>query len=278
MALSATIASLDAVPEALRAHYLPTADGRFRLDAEGIEDVAGLKSALEKERAARKALKAALDARESGAGEPDAAGEPETGDPEDEMVTADGAQEPNPGDGDPAVEPVEEPVDEPVTEAAAEPDSVHSTGPDTGPNAGPNAGPDTAPDRAAVEALRRQLETRLIEAEASAAIIAAAGVPELLLPVLLPKLAVREADGGFEVEVLASVEGGEVPATVAELVETLRRSEIYGRAFAGTGKSGSGAPVGAAGSGGPVSLPAGDPLTLGRHIADIAAGRIAVDG
>lgn len=63
MPLPAESESLDAVPEAARAFYIETGDGRFRLDAEGVEDVSGLKSALEKERAARRDLKAELDRR-----------------------------------------------------------------------------------------------------------------------------------------------------------------------------------------------------------------------
>ncbi|MEQ8332309.1 hypothetical protein [Nisaea sp.] len=63
MPLPAESDSLDAVPEAARAFYVETGDGRFHLDAEGVEDVSGLKSALEKERAARRELKAELDRR-----------------------------------------------------------------------------------------------------------------------------------------------------------------------------------------------------------------------
>src|SRR3546814_19417901 len=58
MTLPAIADRLEDLPEAVRPHYVATADGRWRLDAEGVEDVTGLKSALEKERAARKALQA----------------------------------------------------------------------------------------------------------------------------------------------------------------------------------------------------------------------------
>mgnify|MGYP003669241736 CR=1 FL=1 len=66
MPLPAESETLDTVPEAARAFYVETGDGRFRLDAEGVEDVSGLKSALEKERAARRELKAELDRRSEG--------------------------------------------------------------------------------------------------------------------------------------------------------------------------------------------------------------------
>jgi len=66
MPLPAETDSLDAIPEAARAFYVETDDGRYRLDADGVEDVAGLKSALEKERTARRELKAALDQQNPG--------------------------------------------------------------------------------------------------------------------------------------------------------------------------------------------------------------------
>lgn len=58
MALALTVDSLDTVPEALRAAYVPDGD-KFKLDAE-IEDTAGLKSALQKERDLVKTHKAEL--------------------------------------------------------------------------------------------------------------------------------------------------------------------------------------------------------------------------
>ena len=61
MPLPAETATLDAVPEAVRAFYIETDDGRYRLDADGVEDVSSLKSALEKERAARRELETARD-------------------------------------------------------------------------------------------------------------------------------------------------------------------------------------------------------------------------
>lgn len=237
MAIPAIIDQLDEVPEELRSHYIETEDGRFMLDADGVEDVSGLKSALEKERAARKALKAELDALSPAA-----------------EVAGDDDDARNDDTGDAPAEP------EPTSGAESEPEIERS------------------PDQEVAAALRRQLEARLIEAEATAAIVAASGVPELLLPVLLPKLAVHEDAGAFEVRVIASGDGQEGGRDLTDLVDALRRSEIYGRAFDGVGKSGSGAPADSAGSGGAVSMPAGDPLALGRHLADIAAGRVTVEG
>lgn len=49
MPLKLIIDSLDEVPEAVRGEYKEV-DGKFRLDVDGVEDVSGLKSALQKER------------------------------------------------------------------------------------------------------------------------------------------------------------------------------------------------------------------------------------
>lgn len=219
MPLPATVDTLDALPEAVRAHYLRTEDGRWRLDAEGVEDVTGLKSALEKERAERKALKAKLAARDDGAD----------------------------GDGD-----IDDGSKDRGDEPPVEPDEA------VGPM------PDPGADRAAA------LETRLIEAEARAAIQAAHGVPELLLPVVSARLAVDETG--------AVVAAGEDDKnlSVAQLVDILRADPIYGRAFDASGKAGSGAPVAGRGEAGPVSVSASDPHAVARHIAGIAAGRVRV--
>src|SRR5687767_7236901 len=56
MALKAQLDSLDGLPEAVAKEYKEVKDGdkvRYVLDAEGVEDVSGLKSALSKERKAR---------------------------------------------------------------------------------------------------------------------------------------------------------------------------------------------------------------------------------
>lgn len=53
MALKAVVESLETVQEAHRSLYIQK-DGKFFLDAEGVEDVSGLKSALEREREDRR--------------------------------------------------------------------------------------------------------------------------------------------------------------------------------------------------------------------------------
>jgi hypothetical protein len=54
MALALTVDAIDSVPEAQRALYVEK-EGKYHLDVDGLPDVSGLKTALEKERAANKA-------------------------------------------------------------------------------------------------------------------------------------------------------------------------------------------------------------------------------
>jgi len=233
MTLPATVDRLEDLPEAVRDHYVATEDGRFRLDAEGVEDVGGLKSALEKERTARKALKAELAAR------------------------GEEAEEFERGEGEHAPAVAEEPA--------------FDAGNDVEP------GPDP---RLAI------LESRLIDAEARAALQASRGVPELLLPVLRDRLTVTDdGDGGLTVRVVdeagvprrveATDEAGAF-MSVVDLVESLRADPAFGRAFEGSGKGGSGAPTAGRGEGGPLTVSADDPRAIARHVADIAAGRVRV--
>ena len=57
MAIPYVTDSLDSIPESLRSEYVEK-DGKFQANIEGLPDITGLKSALEKERVANKALKA----------------------------------------------------------------------------------------------------------------------------------------------------------------------------------------------------------------------------
>lgn len=256
MSLPAIVDHLEDLPEAARAFYVETGDGRFRLDAEGVEDVSGLKSALEKEREARKALKAELGELKTAAledGAPEGAeGRLSDADPDAESVSEDPMPEPDP---------------EPEPEPSAHPELV-------------------------------ALQTRLLESEARAAILSARGAPELLLPVILPRLRVeldpetalpevqvideagRALRAGPEdsdaAKSLAGTGGAGKLLTLAELIGRLRADPLYARAFDGAGKSGSGAPAAGRGEGGPITVALSDPRAIARHVADIASGRVRV--
>jgi hypothetical protein len=60
MPLKAVVENLEDVAEPLREHYTKGDDGKYRLAAEGVEDVSGLKSALAKEREGRSSAEKAL--------------------------------------------------------------------------------------------------------------------------------------------------------------------------------------------------------------------------
>lgn len=94
--------------------------------------------------------------------------------------------------------------------------------------------------------LTSTVEDLLVTQTARADIIAAKGVPELLLPHISKMTRVGEKDGKFHVEVIdkdGNVRIGDTrgnPMTIAQLVEEMRGSEVFGRAFEGDGTTGTG--------------------------------------
>lgn len=113
-----------------------------------------------------------------------------------------------------------------------------------------------ANDRAA--ALQRALESQVIETAALQAIGSAKGTPKLLMPHIRSTVKVIEEDGKFEVRVLDEKgeprEKGGKWMGVADLVEEMRNSEDFSRAFDATNNGGGGAPPGG-GGGAPVGWP-----------------------
>jgi hypothetical protein len=99
--------------------------------------------------------------------------------------------------------------------------------------------------------LTSALEGKMVDAEASAAIAAAKGIPTLLLPHVKQSVKVFEEDGRFIAKVIDPVTGtpriGDAkgsPMTIIQLVEEMKASEVYGRAFEASYARGSGAPAG----------------------------------
>lgn len=102
-------------------------------------------------------------------------------------------------------------------------------------------------------ALRRRLNTELVDKTAVSEIAAASGVPDLLLPHVQR---FTKVDDDFNVVVVDAkgdprVKGNGDPFTIKDLVAEMRSSEIFGRAFNGTGHSGGGTPPGNGGGGTP---------------------------
>lgn len=214
--LKLTLDSLDAVDEPLRGLY-EEADGKFKLRVEGVEDTSGLRSALEKERKAARELAKKVQRWEA------------LGKSDEEIAEllrkaedAETSEAERKGEWD---------------KLRAQMNEKHE--------AALKAKDET------VGAMRARLNAELVDAKAVAAIAAAKGVPELLLPHVQRHVRV---DDEFNVQVVDAkgdprVNGKGEPLTIAELVAEMRGSEVFGRAFEGSGHSGSGTPPGS-GAGG----------------------------
>lgn len=109
------------------------------------------------------------------------------------------------------------------------------------------------------QSLRQAMLTRATESRVAAAVAAAKGARELLVPVILPRLKVEVGEDGSVVEKVLN-ERGEArlspkpnstdPMTLEELVEELRAHAVYGRAFeANTGSGGGASRSGPGGAG-----------------------------
>lgn len=242
MALKHVIEKLEDVPEALREHYVQSDDGKYRLD--GVEDVSGLKSALEKERKERAEAKAALQRLKDI--DPD---EYQRLKKESEDRETDKAMKK--GEYDKLLSQV-------VEKHKGELDLKEQR----------------------IKSLTGSLESHLIDAEATRAIAGAKGVPELLLPHVRASARVVEEDGKFVVKIVDKDgnprigDANGAPMSIAQLVGEMRQSEVFGRAFEASGASGSGAPNGGrAGQGGSKTIKRVDFDALGpaeqrAHIKD----------
>lgn len=142
----------------------------------------------------------------------------------------------------------------------------------------------------AVAKMRASLESHLVDASATRAIAEAKGIPALLLPHVKARIKVDEKDGDYVVKVLtadgrdAVKDGGGTPMTIADLIAEFKQSDIFGRAFEGTGRTGSGTPPNGAGGAGSRNLLRSDfekldPTDKAARIAQVRKGELRlVDG
>lgn len=205
--LKLTVDSLDAVDEAIRPLY-EERDGKFALKVEGIEPTDGLKSALQKERSDRASYEKQVKAWQGIGKTPDEIKDLLAAQEQAELTKAEKA-----GEWDKLRSQMNE-----KHEAALK-------------------GKDET-----ISAMRSRLNAELVDAKAVAAIAAAKGVPELLLPIVQRHVKVDE---DFNVQVVDAKGDPRVndkgePLSIADLVLEMRASEIFGRAFEGGGLSGSG--------------------------------------
>ena len=210
MALELTLDSLDEIPENLHSLYLEK-EGKYQLDVSGIEDTSKLKSALEKERDAHKRYEKDVKAWERLGKTPDELAALIKDQEDAEKLRAEKA-----GDW----EKLKAQMNDSHAKTIAEKDNQLSN-------------------------MRKALEANLIDAQATAAIAAAKGVPELLLPHVKSHVKVVENDGNYTVAVVDAkgdprVDGKGEPLKIANLIAEMKQSEIFSRAFEGSGHTGSG--------------------------------------
>ncbi len=218
--LEGFVDTLESVDEQYRDLYLEHTDkdGKttFRLDATGVEDVSGLKSALEKERSLKKdAIKGMeeVTARFEGI------------DPDEiaDLRTKAGR-----------VDELEATKNEEWDKLKAGIETKH-------------AAQLEAKDKV-IASKDAALHKHLVESTAKSAIAAAGGSVELLLPHVVSKARVVEEDGQHHVRVIGADggprAGGEGWMTIAGLVTELKESETFGPAFKASDAAGSGAGAG----------------------------------
>ncbi len=212
MALKLSVDKLDDVEETVRGLYTEK-DGKFVLDVADLPDDTGLKTALQKERKAREDAEKQVKKWQR------------LGKSEDEIAAL-----------------VAKAEEQAQTEAErkgeweklkAQMNDKHQA--------------DLKAKDDAVSAMRRALERHLVDAQATSAIAALKGVPDLLLPHVQRHVKVAEENGEFKVIIVDGkgdprVDGKGEPLTISDLVAEMRGSEIYGRAFEGSGAAGSGKP------------------------------------
>jgi hypothetical protein len=218
MALKLTVDSLDGVDEALRPLYVEK-DGKFSLAVDGIEDTSGLKNALAAER------KRAADLEKQTKGWKTLGKTPEE---IAELVEA------------------AELKAQTEAERKGEWDKLRAQMND-------KHALDLKAKDETIGQMKKRLEAELIDAKAVAAIAAAKGVPDLLLPHVQRHVKV---DDDFNVQVVDAkgdprVNGKGEPLSIADLIEEMKANEIFGRAFEGSGHSGSGTRPNSGGGGNP---------------------------
>ena len=234
MTIKAIVETTDGMDETLAQLYEPMDDGGFRLAVEPaggyeLQDISGLKSALEKERG--RASKLERDIKKFADIDPEKAREALA--KWEELADLDPAKE--------ADRMAQEKV-EAIRRQLQEKSSAEIK---------------TREDR--IGQLTSVLQETLIDREATGALAEAKGSVDLLLPHVQRYTRVKETDNGrFAVEIVDGEGNARIkdssgaPMTIKDLVAEMRASEKFGRAFEASGQSGAGraAPNGAAGGAG----------------------------
>lgn len=221
MAIKLVVDKIDEIPEALRGEYVEK-EGKFHLNAEGLPDVGKLQQGIEKERADRKKFESELKELKK-------TYEKIGKSPEEIQLLIE-------------------------RETKAEEERLERAGEWEKLKTQMNTKHEEAivAERAKIKAkddeigkMKSSLEAYIIDAQATAAIAAHKGEPLLLLPAVRNRIKVTEADGRYGVKVVDQkgdimVNGKGDPLSISDLVAELKNDPVYGRAFDGSGSSGSG--------------------------------------
>lgn len=233
---------LDLIPEAQRTLYKES-NGKFVLDVDGYEDPVGLKSALSKERDRANAAEKQAKAWAASGKTPD-----EVAALIQSAAQAEADKLGKSGEWDKL-------KDQMATQQKAELSKKDER----------------------ILTLTKSLERRLIDADATAAIAAAKGVPALLLPHVRAAVKVIEDGGDFKVQVVDAagnprVNGKGEFLSIADLVSEMRQSDVFGRAFEPSGTTGGGAANSGAGAGKTITQAAFNALAPKARAAAMAGG------
>lgn len=218
MALKLMIDSLDGVDEALRPLYVEK-DGKFALAVDGVEDTSGLKNALAAERKRAADLEKQTKAWKTLGKTPEEIAE--LVDAAELKAQTDAERK---GEWD---------------KLRAQMNDKHAQ--------------DLKLKDETIGQMRKRLQAELVDAKAVSAIASAKGVPDLLLPHVQR---FTKVDDDFNVVVVDAkgdprVNGKGDPLSIADLIEEMKANEIFGRAFEGSGQSGSGMRPNSGGGGNP---------------------------
>lgn len=240
MPLEKTRESLEGLDEALHDNYIKQDDGTFILaalegmvSADKVEDVSGLKSALEKERASsREATKKFKSLQEKTAGFDQGK--------YDELIAAE-------------AEHVE-------AEATKKGEWDKLKGQMLGKHT-----EDLAAKDKVIASLRGELERHLVDAAVVSAISGADGNVELLRPHVKAQVKLVEQENGeFAPQVVDAagslrINGSGEPLTIKDLVGEMRGQDVYAGAFKGTGQSGNDSLAAMGGEGNAAASGGGNP-------------------
>lgn len=245
--LQAVVDSLEGIDEALHGLYVERDDGKYVLDAEGVEDVRGLKSALEKVKRDLREAKGKV---------------PEDFDPDRWSKLLELEEEFQKG----ALTDKQREQFENLKQQMQE---QHKK--------------ERGKDKERIERLEKALRQELVTARGTAALANAKGAVKMLLPHIERFATVVEQDGQY-VPVITDERGnprigtdGE-NMTFDELVAEMRSSKDFASAFEGTGSSGGGAQRSTAGGGPKTVVAADDNAAFLANLEDIAKGKVEIQG